>query len=207
MEKNIKNMSFDGGCLCLDFVNTVYSRKESPMNDYLRSYEDVIHFGQRTEILSPKKKRHLLDYTANHPEEEKDAFHKIKIAREELYQFFYNITEGESPTPAMMDHFNKLLPSALSHLRMKNSNGKIQLAWEEQNDPLLLPLWKVIKSAHDILLTESPKRIKSCPRCLWLFLDETKNNGRKWCNSIICGSRDKALRYYYRKKEEDANDG
>jgi predicted RNA-binding Zn ribbon-like protein len=202
MIKDIETMNLDGGCLCLDFINTVHSRMETPVNDYLHSYQDVIRFANHTGILSQKQQQHLLDYAAKHPGKARYAFKKIKTVREELYALFRPITEDKKPAAGIIDHFNKLLSAALSHLHIKPSAGKMQLAWKEEKDPLLLPLWMVIKSAYDVLLNEPPDRIKACPACLWLFLDKTKNNKRRWCNSLSCGSIDKASRYYYRKKEE-----
>lgn len=203
MVKDIESMNLDGGCLCLDFVNTVHSRIEIPLRDYLHSYEDMVKFADHTGILSKKQQQYLLAYAAKYPGKAKYAYRKIKKAREELFNLFYRITEGKRPTAGMLDYFNKLLSVALSHLYIKPSDGnKMQLAWKEEKDLLLLPLWMVIKSAYDVLLNEPTERIKACPACLWLFLDKTKNNKRRWCNSLSCGSIDKASRYYYRKKEE-----
>lgn len=201
MEKTIENMSLDGGCLCFNFVNTVYSRKENPVYDYLRSYEDVVRFAKHTEIMSAQQRQKLLDNATKHPQKKENAFSKIKTVRKELFFLFHKIAENKKPTLEMMDRFNELFPIALSHLYIKTSSQKMELKWKEGDDILLLPLWMVIKSAYDVLLNESPKRIKTCPGCLWLFMDKTKNNGRRWCNSLECGSRDKALRYYYRKQK------
>ncbi|MCG8559122.1 MAG: CGNR zinc finger domain-containing protein [Hyphomicrobiales bacterium] len=43
-------------------------------------------------------------------------------------------------------------------------------------------------------------RIKTCPGadCGWMFIDETKNGRRKWCQMEICGNRAKAARHYRR---------
>ena len=43
-------------------------------------------------------------------------------------------------------------------------------------------------------------RIKTCPGadCGWMFIDETKNRRRKWCQMETCGNRAKAARHYRR---------
>lgn len=202
MKKTIETMDLDGGCTCLNFINTVHSRTEEPMDDYLYCYEDVIRWTRRTGILSRGQQQQLFTYATQYPGKAKNAFKKIITAREELYSLFYAITCGKKPATASMDYFNKLLPDALSHLSIIPAKEGMDLKWNEGSDLLLLPLWKVIKSAYDILLEEPLERIKACPGCLWLFLDLTKNNKRRWCNSLACGSIDKAMRYYYKKKEE-----
>ncbi|QEO13780.1 hypothetical protein FLP10_04600 [Agromyces intestinalis] len=42
-------------------------------------------------------------------------------------------------------------------------------------------------------------RLKACPSCGWLFIDTSRNGGRRWCSMRTCGSRDKALRHYRRR--------
>lgn len=48
-------------------------------------------------------------------------------------------------------------------------------------------------------------RVKACGGCGWLFVDRTRNGSRRWCISAMCGSRDKARRYYHRKKARQAS--
>lgn len=46
-------------------------------------------------------------------------------------------------------------------------------------------------------------RIKECPypQCGRLFLDQSKNRSRRWCEMSMCGNRTKARRHYRRGKE------
>jgi predicted RNA-binding Zn ribbon-like protein len=37
-------------------------------------------------------------------------------------------------------------------------------------------------------------------KCLWLFLDDSKNGTRRWCSMSACGNRAKAHRHYARLK-------
>lgn len=202
METTIENMHLDGGCLCLDFINTVHSRTERPIRDYFSNYEDVIRWTRRTSVLTKREQKELADYANSHPAKAADAFKVMIRAREELFDVFWPATENRKPSGVALKKINRLLSVSLSHLRLVPSKQGIEQAWETGANPLLLPLWMVVKSAYDVLTEESWERIKGCPSCLWLFLDKTKNNRRRWCNSLTCGSIDKATRYYYRKKEE-----
>ncbi len=42
-------------------------------------------------------------------------------------------------------------------------------------------------------------RTKTCPNCDWLFLDNSKNRSRLWCDMNVCGNRAKAKAHYQRK--------
>jgi predicted RNA-binding Zn ribbon-like protein len=37
--------------------------------------------------------------------------------------------------------------------------------------------------------------------CEWLFLDESKNHRRRWCDITKCGNRAKVKRFYTRQKK------
>ena len=68
------------------------------------------------------------------------------------------------------------------------------------NAPALLApaLW----SAGDLLTGPQLARVRECAndKCLWLFLDESKNGTRRWCSMSACGNRAKAHRHYARLK-------
>jgi predicted RNA-binding Zn ribbon-like protein len=44
-------------------------------------------------------------------------------------------------------------------------------------------------------------RLKICANCGWLFLDQSRNRSRVWCDMTVCGNRAKASRHYYRNRE------
>ena len=57
-------------------------------------------------------------------------------------------------------------------------------------------------SAGDLLTGPQLARVRECAndKCLWLFLDESKNGTRRWCSMSACGNRAKAHRHYARLK-------
>ena len=42
-------------------------------------------------------------------------------------------------------------------------------------------------------------RIKVCPSCGWLFIDRTRNGGKRWCVPSLCGNRARARRFYAKR--------
>mgnify|MGYP000976657348 CR=1 FL=1 len=44
-------------------------------------------------------------------------------------------------------------------------------------------------------------RLKICANCGWLFIDQSRNRSRVWCDMMVCGNRAKASRHYYRNRE------
>jgi predicted RNA-binding Zn ribbon-like protein len=59
---------------------------------------------------------------------------------------------------------------------------------------LMIP---VIESAADALVAGELGRVRRCgdPRCTRVFLDDTRNGRRRWCEMATCGNRAKAARW------------
>jgi predicted RNA-binding Zn ribbon-like protein len=51
------------------------------------------------------------------------------------------------------------------------------------------------------LTSDRLQKVRLCgaPACAWLFLDESRNHSRRWCDMTTCGNRQKARRHYRRK--------
>jgi predicted RNA-binding Zn ribbon-like protein len=67
------------------------------------------------------------------------------------------------------------------------------------------PLWPVLWSAADLLTSARLAQVRVCadPRCGWMFLDVSKNRGRRWCAMENCGNRAKVRRHYERRRRAE----
>jgi len=96
---------------------------------------------------------------------------------------------------------NHALHDAPPRAFLEQANGNY--GWRIDAKPtapgLLAP---VLWSAADILVGPDSARVRECAnhRCLWLFLDDSKNGSRRWCSMQMCGNRAKAQRHYLRSK-------
>lgn len=206
-ERNIDNLPLDGGVLCFDFINTVNSWKGVNLHEYLGTYTDLVQWCGKVDILPARRRKMLQQYAAGHPQEAVRALEKIKRTRQLLYQFFSIIAAGEinALSGELLHKFNTALSDALSHIRFSIKDAGIMPGWQEDDTDLLLPLRIVMKSAYDVLTGQDHQRIKECSACGWIFLDHTKNNKRRWCNPLSCGSIEKSKKYYQKKKQETLN--
>lgn len=201
-ERSIQTLSVDGNCLCFNFINTVHSRaeEEEPF-EYLSSYRKLVKWCRRLEVLELNRIQILSDYAKDHPQKAKKVLSEMLEAREILYQFFSRVAAGKEVQKAELEFFNEQLSQALTKLRFVSKGEELQLSWENETD-LKEPLWRVMKSAFDVLTEGTFERIKECEACGWVFLDQSKNKSRRWCNMQTCGSIHKAKKYYHRKKKE-----
>jgi predicted RNA-binding Zn ribbon-like protein len=198
--KTIASLPLDGGLLCLDFVNTVQTRKKKPSHEYLSAYATFLDWCIKVEVVSEEEKQELALLSEASPRNTEEAFQHILQVRDTFYSFFSQKAAGTNVDYPTLNSFNTLVSKAMSHIGFANDKDGLKQVWLNGGDDLASPLWKVIKSAYDILTSPDARYIKECSACGWLFLDRTRSHTRRWCNPLECGSTDKAIRYYYKRK-------
>jgi predicted RNA-binding Zn ribbon-like protein len=56
------------------------------------------------------------------------------------------------------------------------------------------------RSAMRFIDQKVSSRLKCCPSCRWLYVDNSKNQSRQWCDMKVCGNRAKARTFYSKQK-------
>jgi len=204
-----KRFKFRGGVPCLDFVNTLAWRLTDRPVEYLGSYEDLLEWERQAGLLAPDETEALSGRAATHPEEARGMLSRAVAVREEIHQVLSAAIAAEPRDESALLALNRELSGAFSRLRVVPAASDAYVwAWERGGEgdggPLLeRPLWPVVRSAAE-LLTSSPKlgRVKVCAGegCGWMFLDESRNASRKWCDSRDCGNRERVRQHLARKK-------
>ena len=201
MKKTVKTMTLDGGCFCLNFVNTIYSRTEEKTYDYLNSYDDVLVWSTRVKLLHTSRIRELSTFAERDKNITEKKLKEIIKKREILYSALVSVIRNKSVDEILAGKLNSILSVALSKLQLKIYGQKIDVTWNENEIDLFEPLWAVYKDAFEIMTSVPVNRIKECKSCGWLFLDKSKNNSRTWCSMQSCGSLEKSKRYYHKVKK------
>lgn len=201
-ERSIATLTLDGGILCFHFINTVNAWRGRNLHEYLGSYPEFILWCRKVNIISKKDAKALLDTAVAHPAATTAAYEQIIKARAVFYQFFAAMAAEKAPSPPVLQAFNQLLSTALAQISFY-VDGKIVTEGWTDTAGLLSPLRPVLKSAYELLTREPRERIKECGVCGWMFLDQTKNNKRRWCSPQTCGSVEKSRKYYQKKKEQE----
>ena len=162
---------FCGGALVLDLVNTVVYRDDPARRlDRLRTPDDFHGFSAAAAVF----RRPDLEGASS------EEFHLIIGLRERANSYFRGRLKGR-------DEGNHLLAELLSAtgLAVKGAN------------PLAFRSLAGI-SALRMLADEHAARIRACPNCHWLFVDQSRNGSRIWCDMTVCGNRHKARLHYRR---------
>ena len=191
-----------GGVLCLDFANTVSWRKlDQGAADHVRSYDDLIAFAEQSKALTPEWAADVRAHARLHPREAKHALRRALLYRESLYRAFSALVHRKAVQPGDLERINHVAIEALAHRRLVQvGHGyRWQSQWDDKTMSDLI-LWLVAQSATELLTSSQLSTVRMCeaPDCAWLFLDQSRNRSRRWCDMKICGNRQKARRHYQR---------
>ena len=199
-----------GGVVCLDFVNTVGSRLTDRHSEYLRSYADLLVWARQAGLLAPEETEGLSRQAALDPEGARKTLSRALALREAIHRVVSRAIAGESQDESDLSVLNRELSIALSHLRVMPAGGAYGWDWDLSGDDdgarLDGPLWPVAQSAAELLTSPKLGRVKVCAGdgCGWMFLDESRNNSRLWCDSRDCGNRERVRRHLARKRASDS---
>jgi len=198
----LKDLKIVGGELCLDFANTVSWRRDGDFGNHLYDYADLIAWGVHVKALDEMLADTLRNRAASHPKLAQAAYNRAIALREAIYRIFSSISAGDSIRKSDLTRLNVSLATALKHLRIVNRREIFVLDWHEVEGKLDLPSWTAARSAADLLASERLPRVHECQGqdCGWLFLDQSRNHSRRWCDMADCGNREKARRNYARKR-------
>jgi predicted RNA-binding Zn ribbon-like protein len=195
-----------GGDVSLDFVNTLGWRLTGYPREYLRSYEDLLDWGRQAGLLALEETEDLSREATLDPEGARETLSRALALREAIHRLISAHIAGESQDENDLSALNRELSIALSHLRVMPADGAYSWGWDRSGDegktPLDSPLWRVAQSAAQLLTSEKLGRVKLCAGegCGWIFLDESRNSSRRWCDSRDCGNRERVRCHLARKR-------
>ncbi|HWB26745.1 MAG TPA: CGNR zinc finger domain-containing protein [Chitinophagaceae bacterium] len=206
MVKNIliDSLDLEGGVLCLDFANTVSDRRLTPVQDYFTDIYAFLYWAANKAGIVTEREAMLLEKTIKENPAKAIGFFKEAIdLRELIYAMFYRVSRNEDITAGQLNEFNAILKKYIPYTKLQKKGSGFEEVCALEEDDLYILTVPIIKSAHELLLSGKLEKIKQCgsDNCGWLFLDTSKNGKRHWCSMKTCGSKDKAIKYYYRKKE------
>jgi predicted RNA-binding Zn ribbon-like protein len=192
---------FKGGRICLDFINTVGGRVQKSeknlfdfqiLEERLNNFENLLDWANARGIITNVEFNKLSKI-----ENSSDIFMRAINLRESLFQIFISIINEKSPKPEDIIVLNKETLIARENQELFFSSDKFE--WRFLKDKIKADyiIWKIAKSAEEVLSSENLNRVKLCigEDCGWLFLDSSKNRSRQWCDMKDCGNVAKVRRF------------
>lgn len=193
-----------GGSVSLDFVNTLDDRFTDSPNELLKSYVDLARFGEDAGILTDMQVDRLFPWSIEYTQDAQEALKSAIELREAISEIFYAIVRRKAVPVAPLATLNARVHEAAQHLKLVPGKERFEWKFDSGIDDPYAPLWPIARDAAELLASDRLKFVRACASktCEWLFLDETKNHRRRWCDMTQCGNRAKAKRFYVRQKKE-----
>jgi predicted RNA-binding Zn ribbon-like protein len=195
---------FIAGALCLDFANTIHNLRADDKEEDLRAVSDLLQWANEAGLLSGADHDRLTAYYDRNPREATAALAKGTAIRELLLSIFAGFANGRSVSSQRLSELNSALAQAPGFLYVmkKSESDRIEAEWMSAAPGLSQVFFAVLTSAAELLASDRLGRIRECASadCTWLFIDESRNRSRRWCDMSSCGNRMKARRHYQRSK-------
>jgi predicted RNA-binding Zn ribbon-like protein len=147
--------------------------------------------------------RQILGISATTPIPLAEAFQTAIHLREAIYQVFTAVARSREPKRKDVKLIEELASLAMTHRHLAAAGSEYRWEWKRDNGGLTwYVLWPIAASAADLLTSERAAQVRECgaKTCAWLFLDESRNHSRRWCDMRVCGNRQKARRHYDRQR-------
>jgi predicted RNA-binding Zn ribbon-like protein len=173
---------FSGGALALDLANTVvWSDIPEKRADRFADRNEIARFAGAATL---HRRAEIDDQRLVSPQSERDVQHLLEL-RNAIDRWLRPQSFGQNS-----DHPLHNLFAACALASSGGPAGPSQL-------------WLGEACARSVMRFMDQKlvsRLKSCPSCHWLYLDNSKNQSRQWCDMRVCGNRAKARTFYARQK-------
>ena len=193
---------FIAGDLCLDFANTIHNLRAEDKEEELRGISDLLQWANEAGLLSSAELDRLAAHYKRNSREAESALAKGIAARDLLLSIFISVANGRSVSTQRLSELNAALAENPGVLRMHRKSDRIEMDWTSADEGLQQVLFAVLTSAAELLASDRLGRVRECASddCTWLFVDESRNRSRRWCDMRACGNRMKARRHYQRVK-------
>jgi predicted RNA-binding Zn ribbon-like protein len=195
-----------GSRLCLALANSVIWRRGPDRRDLLHHYGHVVEYLEENLLFLPAEQaRSLYARAAERPDDAAAAFARAVELREALFRLFSAVAAREAPAAGDLALLNRWIGQAGAHEEVVPDGDGFMQIYRDAGTDLLAPLWPVARSAARVLTSASDlERLKQCPssQCGWLFIDESRNRTRRWCDPALCGNRARVRSHYARTRAQ-----
>jgi len=175
-----------GGHVSLDLVNTAVFAQGDPAADVLESAARFLAWCADNGVPVPDPPR---------PGDEEALTSQATLLRTALRTVVEAVAAGTAPPADALVAVRTAYVDAVAGSEPVLDEGRLR--WQ----PADSPVGYLAVAAVDLLRDGRADRIKTCPSCGFVFLDTTKNGGRRWCSMEECGKEEKMRRYVAKRAQ------
>jgi predicted RNA-binding Zn ribbon-like protein len=184
--------------LCLNYANTLSWRGSHAPAETLHSLADILHWTEQSGVVQPAGAQQLRRWARDHTAQAAEIFAEAIAIREVGFRIFSAVAVGASVRAKDFVVLKAALAQAPSRSELARVGSRCGWFLEQGQPSVASVLAPVLWSAGDLMLNAATRPIRRCANqeCLWLFIDQSKNGTRRWCDMNCCGNRAKARRHY-----------
>jgi len=185
-----------GGVLCLDFCNSGQGAR-ARREEWITGFADLIDWLEAAEAVTKAQAGRLRAAGARSPQAAHALWGRAIEFREALARILLARSEGRPVPDEDLRAIDAEYARTASFARLSSTRDGYQWALDSTAAALDAALQPLVQSAAGLLTSSKLERVRRCGNstCYWLFLDETKNCSRRWCEMASCGNLMKVRRH------------
>ncbi len=195
------------GALCLDFCNTGQGARGARGTEWITEFNDLVDWLEAAEAIGKAQATGLHRSAAAAPESASQVWARSISFREGLFRVLAARTRGHAAAREDLALIEVENARTLPFARLSWMGERY--AWSEDaaastSEAALRP---IVRSGVELLASEKLARLQRCGNstCYWLFLDETRNHSRRWCEMASCGNLLKVRRFREKSRPVGSN--
>jgi len=190
------------GEFALDYCNTGQGVRGSRGIEWFKSFGELLSWLEASGVVGRKQATTLRTRAEASPEQAAKVFARALGLREAIARALIAKTEEKKPAEEDLRLIEREYARTAPCGRLMPSDEGFRWTVDAEADELDAVLRPVLESAVSLMTSERMKRLRRCGNttCYWLFLDQTKNCSRRWCEMKSCGNLMKVRRHRERHR-------
>ena len=186
-----------GGALCLDFCNSGQNARGPSGNEWIAGFSDLIDWLEAAETLTGGQAARLRRAGAASPRAATQVWRRAIKFREALFRVLNAKAQGGAVAREDLSNIEAEHARAVSFARLSRTGEGYAWSLDPSASALEAAMQPLVESAVSLLTSAKLERLRRCGNstCYWLFIDETKNHSRRWCEMASCGNIVKVRRH------------
>src|SRR2546430_17045401 len=186
-----------GGALCLDFCNSGQNARGPSGAEWIAGFPELIDWLEAAEAITRGQAARLRRAAAASPRAAAQVWGRAIKFRGALFRVLNAKAEGGAIAREDLSDIEAEHARAVSFARLTWAGEPYRWSLDPSAAALDAAMQPLVESAVSLLTSAKLERLRRCGKstCYWLFIDETRNHSRRWCEMASCGNVVKVRRH------------
>ena len=188
--------------MCLDFCNSGQNARGPSGTEWIAGFPELIDWLEAAEAITRGQAARLRRAAAASPRAAAQVWGRAIKFREALFRVLNARAEGGAIAREDLSIIEAEHARAVSFARLAWTGDGYSWSLDPSAESLDAALQPLVESAVSLLTSAKMERLRRCGNstCYWLFIDETRNHSRRWCEMASCGNVLKVRRHRERAR-------